>query len=228
MDIISTFYISNYSSQIDNARSKELETALLNNLASSYVNKIHLFVDNQQSLIRLKEITNSEKIVVIEVGKKPKFFDFFNYIYHNLNNNICMIINSDIFLLECDMNLIDRLKTHNLAYSLTRYEHNMSCPLINKYQGSHDCYIFNSAFMSKNILSSPHINYYQNFPGIETHILKALCDNGFKLLNPCYQIKIVHLHATDLRSHGQWIGLHRFGDDEGFRKECWCVPPVYL
>ena len=228
INIISTFYISKYSSTLDNLRSKELEACLVNNLASKFIEKIHVFVDDNEALNKLKELTNnSEKVIVIEVGKKPMYTDFFNYIINNLNNKICMITNSDIFLYECDENLIDNLKENKIAYALTRYEYNMSHPLIDKYQGSHDCYIFNSKFINENIINE-HTNFYQNLPGIETHLIKNFCDNGFKVYNPCHQIKIIHLHKTQLRNHGKWIGLHRCGDDNHFEKSCWCIPPVKL
>ena len=97
--IISTFYISKYSSHLDNLRTKELEQCLINNLYSPFVEKIHLFVDDNEALVKLNELSNnSDKIVVVEVGKRPKYSDFFNYIIKNVKDEICIIINSDIFL----------------------------------------------------------------------------------------------------------------------------------
>lgn len=228
INIISTFYISKYSSNLDNLRSKELEACLVNNIVSTFVEKLHLFVDDEDSLNRVKELSNnSEKVVIIEVGKKPKYSDFFNYILNNLQNKICMITNSDIFLYECDNRLIESININKLAYALTRYEYDMSCPLINNYGGSHDCYIFNAKFIDEKIINE-HSNFYQNLPGIETHIIKNFCDNGFKVYNPCKQIKIIHLHKSQLRNHGQWIGLHKCGDDNYHKKNCWYVPPIYI
>jgi hypothetical protein len=227
MNIISTFYISKYSSHLDDLRSKELEECLSNNISSPFIEKIHLFIDDDDALKRLHEITNSDKIVIIEVGKKPKYSDFFNYIINNVQDKICMITNADIFLHETNDTLIEKLKEDKIVYALTRYEHDMSHPLINGYCGSHDAYIFNSKFINDTIINE-HTQFYQNFPGIETHIIKTFHDNGFKVLNPCKQIKIVHLHKTDLRQHGQWIGLHNCGDYNFHIKSCWWVPPVVL
>lgn len=228
INIITTFYLSNYSSHLDNARSEELETCILNNISCQYIEKIHLFVDNNDDLNRLNELTNnSDKVVIIEVGKKPKYVDFFNYIITNLPNKICMITNADIFLHEINNDLIENLEENKIAYALTRYEHDMSHPLISNYGGSHDAYVFNSKFLDQTIINE-HTEFYQNFPGIETHVIKAFCDSGFNVLNPCLQIKIVHLHKTALRNHGNWIGLHNSGDYDFFRKNCWCVPPVLL
>lgn len=226
INIISTFYISKYSSHLDDARSIELTQSLENNLNSGFVEKIHLFVDDKEAFDKLNNLSiNTDKIVVIEVGKKPKYNDFFRYIIDNLKNKICMIINADIFLLECDLNLIEKIKENKIMYALTRYEHDMSHPLITNYNGSHDSYIFDSSFIDENIINS-HTDFYQNYTGIETHIIKTFCDSGFTVFNPCRQIKIVHLHMSTLRNHGEWIGLHSCLDDH--IKSCWYVPPVIL
>ena len=228
INIISTFYVSKYSSSLDILRSKELEACFVNNLACPIVEKIHLFVDDNDAVNKLNELANgSDKFVIIEVGKKPKYTDFFKYILDNLKNKICMITNADIFLHAYDIKLFENLNNNKIAYALTRYEYDMSYPLINDYRGSHDAYIFNSSFISEKILND-HTNFFQNFPGIETQVIKSMCDEGFKVYNPCKQIKIVHLHKTQLRKHGEWIGLHAYGDDDFFKKSCWCIPPTIL
>jgi len=188
MNIISTFYISKYSSHLDTERSKELEQCLMNNISSPIIEKIHVFVDDIHALIRLNEITNhSDKLVIIEVGKKPKYSDFFNYII-NLKDKICMITNADIFLYDSDNTLIEQLQENKIMFALSRYEHDMTHPMMDNYGGSHDAYIFNSKYINETIINE-HTDFYQNFPGIETHIIKTFCDNGFKVLNPCKQIK---------------------------------------
>lgn len=229
INIISTFYISNYKSPRDIERTKELVDVLNNNIQSPFIEKIHLFVDNDESLKHLHDVTKSNKIVVIEVGKKPIYSDFFNYILNNLKNNICMITNSDIYISETDENLIHRLKTEKNVYALTRYEHDMTDRLIKNYCGSHDCYIFNSKFLD-NCIITDHTKYPQNLPGIESHIIKNFCDHGFQVYNPCHQIKIVHLHKTNLRSYKgtDWIGLHNCGDWDYHKKSSWWVPPIEL
>ncbi len=44
INIISSFYVSKYSSNLDKFRSKELEACLVNNIAYSFVEKIHLLL----------------------------------------------------------------------------------------------------------------------------------------------------------------------------------------
>ena len=228
MHIVSTFYISKYSSDLDVSRSKELEECLTKNLENPDVDKIHLFLDDDDALNRLNEISGfSEKIVVACIGIKPKYDDFFRYIIDNLHGQICMITNADIYLYECEYRLIESVKTEKICYSLSRHEHDLSHPQIDQYYGSHDCYIFNSLFIDEKIINA-HTNFHQNCPGIESQIVKNFCDHGFKVYNPCKQIKIVHLHKTQLRNQGKWVGLHVCGDLYHQRSSCWWVPPILL
>lgn len=203
--IITTFYISNTGSPLDAERNTELQTALLKNIASEYVEKIHLFVDNEEAMQLLGNI--SDKICIISVGTQPVYYDFFNYIITNLPNHICMITNADIYLHTVVDELISRLDTEKYVYALTRYEADMSHILIDKMVESYDCYIFNSAFLQGSILEED-LHYYQNHLGIETRLVTAFFNNGFKPLNPCYQLKIVHLHNSNLRNYKDTVYLN--------------------
>jgi len=228
INIISSFFVSKTNQpELDHLRTIELSNCILKNASLDFVEKIHLFVDNIESLNYLIQIIkHTDKIVIIKVGKRPKYTDFYHYILHNLKNHICMITNADIYLHECDTNLIESLKRSKTAYAITRYEHDMDKIAIDYYCGSHDSYIFNSAFLEDTIINE-YTDFHQNILGIQSHVIKNLYDHGFRLLNPCEQIKIVHLHKSNVRSYGcEWIGLHN--DDESFRQSCWCVPPTIV
>ena len=225
--IISTFYISNMNDILDNERNQELEESLLENLQLSIVEKIHLFVEDNFAMDKLMKLTNnSNKIVIISIGIKPNYSQIFKYILNNLKNHICMIINADIFIYKYDLKVINFLKDCKWIYALTRYEYDLSYPLISDYQGSHDAYLFNSFFLTKSILNE-YLDFYQNQPGIETRIIKNFYDNGFNILNPCIEIQIVHLHKSNLRNyHSGWIGLHNHGDIMQHKQSNWWIPPI--
>ena len=225
MHIISTFYISNTGSCEDNERTEELVYCILHNMSRPYVEKIHLFLDNEQAYDKIKTFSrfeNYSKIHVIEVGKQPKYTDIFKYAMENLKDEICMITNADIYLHECDVTLLERLKNDNIAYAISRYEADMNAPAVNNYHGSHDCYIFK---MNVNSTILDEVDFHQNHTGIESRIINALCNQGFTIYNPAYQIKIVHLHRIIIRNHRDWVGLHTIYNDEDFLNSCWYVPP---
>jgi hypothetical protein len=206
--IVTTFYISNTGSPLDAERNIELQTALLKNVESESVAKIHLFVDNEEAVQLLGVLTNnSDKICIISIGKQPMYYDFFNYILTHLPNHICMITNADIYLHTLNDDLINRLVTERYVYALTRYEEDMSHILIDHMFENYDCYIFNSAFLHESILDK-NLQYYQNSLGIETRVVTSLFNNGFKILNPCYQLKIVHLHKSNLRNYKDAVYLN--------------------
>ena len=229
INIVTSFYISKQSSDLDGERTEEIISALLNNIDCDIVEKIHLFVDDEDALNKLNKIAGSDKIKVVGILKRPKYNDFFNYILDNIPDKICMITNSDIYIKEYDRRLLEMLDDNKYLFTLTRHEHDLSCYWAENYYGSHDCYIFNSKFLDKNIINE-HTDFNQNLPGIENQIISSFCKNGFKAFNPCYQIKIVHLHKSDLRSYDSnkdFVGIP-CGDYNGFRCQIYCVPPCHL
>ena len=231
INLLTSFYVSKYSSSLDNERTKELIDALLKNINSDIIEKIHLFVDDNDAIDLLNSlIENTNKVHIIGIRKKPIYSDYFDYILDKIPEGICMIANSDIYLESYDIKLLNLLNDNKHMYALTRHEYDKSCPLIHNYSGSHDCYIFNSKFLNKNIINE-HTQFIQNLYGIETHIISTFYHNGFTVLNPCLQIKIVHLHKSQLRENTgnfKWIGLHRYGDSSQFLKSVWCIKPIIL
>ena len=232
INIISTFYISKYGSSLDNDRTNELCDSFINNLNNDIVEKIHIFVDDFESLKKLNEVTyknyNSKKISVIKIKKNPTYHDFFNYILDKLPNNICMITNADIYLHSYDINLLKLLNSNKYVYALTRYEYDMSHPFINDYNGSHDCYIFNSKYLNNRIICE-NTNFRQNLLGIESRIIKSFFDLNYIIYNPCKQIKIVHLHKTNLRNYtnSDDVALHN-KNIKLWLKSVWHIAPCIL
>lgn len=205
MNIVTSFYICNINHDNVNNRNKELIDSLNNNLNSSYVDKIHLYIDDNNALDLLtanfRDYINN-KIIIIKIGKKPNYSDLFKYCFEYLENKICMITNSDIYIHKCDNKLLELLNINkDLVYALTRYEYNFSSNLIDNYMGSHDCFIFNSILDNKvryeNLLNN--INFPQHYWGSENRLIYELKKINKIVLNPCKQIIIVHLHKSDVR-----------------------------
>jgi len=196
----------------------------MQNIQNIFVKKIHLFVDDDNALKVLNNINNS-KIVVVKVGIHAKHSDYFVYASNNLTNEVCMVANSDIIINKMDEKLLNKVNLNKICYALTRYEHDMSCPLILQYSGSHDAYIFKSSKLSNNI---ELINYYPNMIGIETRIIKYMIESGYQVYNPCKQIIIMHIHKSEVRNYaGDWIGLHKYGDYNFYKSE-WCIQPCTI
>lgn len=224
--IVSTFYISNTGNHLDKLRNEELFGCVINNMNNKMIQKIHFFVDDNHAVNKLKSLQNEEnyyKIHIAEIGKRAKHIDYFEYARTYLKGEICMIANTDIWLYQAPESVVMQVKNSPIAYALSRYEHDMSCPQINYFWGSHDAYIFNPEHLTTSL---ELVDYYPNITGIETRIIKLLVDNHYKVYNPSYAIKIVHMHACNMRNYSSgWIGLHDYHDVTRYMKSAWYVPP---
>lgn len=199
--LITSFYVINKDDDISIKRNNELQQCLINNIQSKIITKIHLYVDDINALNKARELEKNigsfQKINIVSIGKQPLYNELFNYTIDNLKNEICMISNSDIYLHEYDMDCL--IGISNNIFALTRYEFDFSCPLIDQRIGSHDAFIFKSP-LKKDFLHN--LNHVQNVAGSDDSVINNLVDHGYKLYNPCFQIRIVHLHESALRTYG--------------------------
>ena len=225
INIVTSFFISKLVNPQIEYRNQELVDTLLKNVSSPFVETIHLFVDDEISMRKLTalfaEYIENKKIQVIQVGKQPLYYHLFAYAITNLRDKICMVTNSDIYIHSCDTALIDRLNNEpRLLYALTRHEYDMSCPLINSYQGSHDSFIFKSPL---NNISIETLKFPQNVWGSENKLISELYKQQIVIKNPCKQIKIVHLHKSGIREHNRITISHHTSNNPEVH-----FPPVQL
>jgi len=197
--LITSFYISRINSDLNCERNNELQLCLKYNLENPLIEKIHLFLDDNDALEYIQKL-NNPKIHVISVGVKPLYSDLFGYAIYHLQDKICMISNSDIYLHSCDINILSKLYEQNTIFALTRFEHNMSRIQIKRFKGSHDAFIFKSPIDSSIIDKIKHVQHHW---GSENIVLYELEEIHMKIYNPCYQIVIVHLHKSNLRENNR-------------------------
>ena len=205
MNLITSFYFD-----VDTIRILELTTVLKNNLKNLFINKIHLFIKEQDYDIFLKSEfasdVNFHKIVFILKEAQPTYSDLFNYSI-TLDFENCCICNSDIeIIIKDSINtiLFKKLENSKLIYFLTRHEQDGTRPLIDFFSGSHDAFIFNSQVLRNSVRSNDldSINYVQNTPGIESILTMLFKDSlGFTIKNPCFQLKLIHHHESNIRSY---------------------------
>lgn len=188
-NIITSFYIPIN----DSIRETELKTALNNNLENQSIHRIHLFLDKELDKEYIDSLATEkrEKIVIIKIGSQPLYSDLFNYANENLKNEICLITNGDISLQTSIEPKFIYLLKNNYIFALTRYEQDKTSLLISDYDGSHDMFIFKSP-LNKGI--ERLIQHKQNIWGSENRVIDILFSYKYKLINPCFQIKIVHHH----------------------------------
>lgn len=189
LNLITSFYLTNPK------RQAELNQTLVQNINNPHIAKIHLFLDNKEASLYLKKNFPTDKINIVRIGKQPLYSDLFSYA-NTLNGETCMIANSDVWLKELDLNLLKPNNIANTIYAITRHEYDMSCPLITRYGGSHDAFIFVSPTHAGLI---KHLKFPQNVWGSENVVLYELRRLKYKLVNPCKKIVIVHEHRGEAR-----------------------------
>ena len=200
MDIICSFY---YSS--NPIRQQELEYTLHKNLGNDCINNIHLFIeDDDYNLLCKSEFirnNNYHKIKLIKYKGQPTYTQMFTY-GSKLENVICCICNSDIEVVIEDYSILKNVYNENIIYFITRHEHDGSQDLIDDFGGSHDAFIFHSDTLKNKIEHKDlnPINYIQNTSGIEALLTIFFIEQlNYKILNPCFQIKLIHHHKSQDR-----------------------------
>jgi len=223
LNLITSFYLPK-----NKEREIELCYTLKKNIECPYIECIHLFIDDEESLNYLLrnyiELIN-KKIIIIDEYRQPTYSDLFAYA-NKLENKICFIANSDIWLsLDTDKRILS-IVDDKIIFALTRYEYNNTKPLIDTYQGSHDGFIFKSP-LNKDLIK--HLNFYQNVLGSENVVIYELKKYNYKLFNPCYQIKIIHEHKSEIRNYKmERINRGGYDIDNVYKVRSGVVPPCKL
>ena len=201
-------------------RQKEYELTLRRNLEKDFVSKIHIFItDHDHKKFMKTDFTKNSlftKICFNIMSQQPTYKDFLEYASTvDDDDDICMITNSDIELSKIDEKILQYLNKGRIAYILTRHEADGTKPLIKNYQGSHDCILFNVSELKKNFknYNLDLIDITQNNYGSEALLTLCFIETlNFKLFNPCFQIKIIHHHASNIRQTYKYLAytsLHK-------------------
>ena len=192
---ITSFYVLPEKDAQAVQRNEELYTCLYHNLQNPHIAKIHLYVDDLKALNKALTLPQANKIVVIGLGKQPLYADLFNYAIAHLAAATCVIANSDIYLYKCDLEVLRQLG--NTIFALSRHEADLTCAVFGF--GSHDAFMFNSQYLTPAI--TEHMQHVQNVAGSDDNIVNILVEQGYTLLNPCFEIMLVHLHQSNLRTY---------------------------
>ena len=171
-------------------REKEYISCLIENINNKYIKKIFLFHEKDTPLI------NSEKITLIKTQKRMTYDDFFKFSNLNLDNQICIIANSDIIFDE-SLFFIENFDLSNQFLCLTRWDITQSKEI--KFYNesfSQDSWIY-KAKLPKNF-SCPR---YLGTPGCDNFVAYEASKSGLITNNPSLLIKTKHLHLSGYRTY---------------------------
>lgn len=229
MELLTSFYYPK-----NQKREKELIMTLEKNLSKKFINKIHLYItENDYKKFKESDFINNNnynKINILIRNYQPKYSELFK-LASTFDNKIICICNSDI---EFNIKNIDILnKLDDSCYFLTRHESDNNHPLIDNFGGSHDAFIFKSDILKDKIKNKDlsYINYIQNTPGVES-LLTIFCIEklNYKIFNPCLEIKLIHNHESSYRTYNprKPIG-HTWPHQLGgiYANTIWCKYMIY-
>ena len=155
----------NSNESLFSRRQNEYLWCIMENAFHSAVEKLHLLVEDEESLATLcswenypKLMASSKVCVSVKSGisapgqNKVLYSDLFRLANESGTSKLnqqhitpALIMNSDIYLSRDFTGLTGKMQdflTRGGAFALTRWEEDGSCPLIENYQGSHDGFLF--------------------------------------------------------------------------------------
>jgi hypothetical protein len=191
-----------YKSQ-NSERDKEYLTCINQNINNTSIKKVIIFIsdDSELSIIH-------EKIQIVKDVKRPSFLDLFDYCNKNLQDEICIISNTDIFFDDTLNNLKD-FNFENQFISLTRWDllfdgskwsiRFYDFPWNNGWTTamfSQDSWLFKSPIKTDN-----RLDFLMGKPGCDNRISQIIHELGYNVSNPSKKIITKHLHQSNIRTY---------------------------
>jgi hypothetical protein len=192
-------------------RQSEINDCFIRNICNPIFNTVHILLERECDLPYYSTlISNSPENIKCKftiVNRQPRYSDIVWYIANNINNGIAVcIMNSDIYMgLNISIDYLNKELDDKTLISLTRHEYNDdshsicdidSCPLIYKYGGSHDAFIFKTPVPKD--YDYFYINHPQNIYGSEAVFMHSWTMVGKELKNICFDIPIYHRHKNSV------------------------------
>lgn len=183
--LVQYFKTNNYQRDI------EYLSCLKANAFNKHISGIYLFLENEH----YPQIS-SEKFHFIKVEKRYTYNDFFEFANKNLENEICILANSDI-IFDDTLHYLNDFDLTNFFLCLTRWEilSNGKIEFYNE-RCSQDSWIFKpklpETFKCDRLLGTPGCDNFVSF---------AASRSGLITNNPSKLIITKHLHLSGFRTY---------------------------
>lgn len=183
--LIQYFKTNNYQ------RDMEYLSCLKANISNRYIDKIYLFVENEH----VPQIT-SEKFHFVPIEKRCTYTDFFNFANKNLENEICILANSDI-IFDNTLGYLNDFDMTNFFLCLTRWNIQLDGKIeFYNERCSQDSWIFKPKLPETFICDR-----YLGTPGCDNLVSFAASRSGLITNNPSKLIITKHLHLSEFRTY---------------------------
>lgn len=178
-------------------RQAEIDTCLRNNLLNPYLTAIHLLTEEQFDLL---QFPNNEKIVQVIIGERLTFERAFRYANEAdpAGEYVWVLSNADIYFDERLQCLLD-VRIDNVVFALTRHDvqDDGSIKLVDESfaHGCQDAWFFKSPLPMDRMFAG----FSLGIPGCDNRIAYEFIHAGYKVINPAYLLRALHLDLTRKR-----------------------------
>jgi hypothetical protein len=193
INLITQYYIDSSAE-----RQKELDHCLVQNIACNQIDCIHLLLESESD-IPTKLIGDSDKVKVTILGHRWKYIDAFQYCNDNLDGQICVISNTDIYF-DQTLHCLHFTSMRGKLLAITRIDVTNEDKLIfNEWTAAicQDTWVTQAPIPAQLVEKS---DFYFGWRGCDNHVAWLFRENLYHILNPCLKIATRHCHATEKRN----------------------------
>jgi hypothetical protein len=171
-------------------RNTEIDYCLNKNLSNPEIDGVLLLLEDGSI-----KYPDSPKILTSKISSRAKYSDFVKF-YNQSDFDVLIIINSDIFILESDIQLIKQNLKAEEVYALSRWDIKKG-GIVEHYDnwGSQDTWII------KGKVKPGRYSVELGKPGCDNRIAYIFKMAGYDIKNPSKDIKTYHYHLSDYRTY---------------------------
>ncbi len=190
-------------------RLKEILFSLNRNINVKYFEKIFLLIDD----LTPNPIQNCSKIEVINLSSRPTYADWLKLSVQRSQGVVTILSNSDIYF-DNTLSRIEDIFNSSGLYSfvaLSRYELVEGQARIHSNpKWSQDSWAFyNVGTINTNLINAA--SFQLGVPRCDNKIAAVFSEHGYKIFNPCHQVKSYHVHESGLRNYQSESDLRILG-----------------
>ncbi|MEI2418989.1 6-hydroxymethylpterin diphosphokinase MptE-like protein, partial [Arthrospira platensis SPKY2] len=200
------------------ARQDELIYCLQKNIDCPEIERIVLLIDDGH-----EPELQSPKIEIVRLSSRATYLDWVRLTENRFSDRISVLANTDIYLDGSISRLREILSANANAFvALSRHDKEGSQETLhqNPYQSQDVWAVYGKYGFTASLKNDLRIPL--GFPRCDNKVAYLFSVHGAKVYNPCHDIKIVHVHETQLRYYD------KYGDTTVLGSVAWVYPSASL
>jgi hypothetical protein len=201
INLITTYYKTS-----NEERNNEIDKCLKKNIENKYIKKIYLLNNKRYDIEDNKII---QVIITTDENYKLKYSDAISFINNYLQDDMCILSNSDIYFNDT-LAILKNIDLKDHFFALLRYDEDMdgNVSIFKRHNiprdDSQDCWIFQSPLQ----IDLKKIDFSLGTLGCDSTFAYVAHTSGIKVSNPSYDIVSIHVHNTGFRTYNDMDRIH--------------------